>query len=289
MDAYNRYVLGNNEFMYCYASYDHSPDVPLHIQDYGYEIFFFLEGNATFSVDGNIYELKPYDVLFVNMRELHAPIFRKPSSYVRKVIIFNPSFLSEFISNDFNPFKIFEARLPGTNNKIEASQVIENGIDRLIDIIEELVEENAPDCNALVKAYMLILVSKMNKLLKVSDKMHESNRHISNIIKYINEHLEEDLSYKSLSGIAYLNPNYLYRLFKEETGFTLHDFITSKRIIKAKELLVNNMAMDEIAKQTGFNDYSNFYRTFKKVTGVSPRDFTKHILSGYKDYERSHY
>ena len=63
------------------------------------------------------------------------------------------------------------------------------------------------------------------------------NYRVSGLISYINEHLCEDLSIRSLSALNCVSPYHMMRIFKEETGYTIGNYITEKRLLKARSLL----------------------------------------------------
>lgn len=63
------------------------------------------------------------------------------------------------------------------------------------------------------------------------------------------------------------------RTFKQQIGYTVGEYITTKRILLAKELMLNGMYASNAALESGFLDYSNFYRAFKHTTGMSPYDY----------------
>ena len=69
-----------------------------------------------------------------------------------------------------------------------------------------------------------------------------------------------------------MNANYLGQLFKRETGKTYSAYVTELRIEKAKEMLVSgDLSINEIAVTLGFNDYFYFLKTFKRVSGYTPK------------------
>lgn len=73
-----------------------------------------------------------------------------------------------------------------------------------------------------------------------------------------------------------MNPSYLSRKFKEETGFTLTDFINKKRIDEAKIFLnKGDISITDIAFMVGFNDINYFSKVFKKWTTLTPTEFKK--------------
>lgn len=110
--------------------------------------------------------------------------------------------------------------------------------------------------------------------LQKSEQKKRADNMISFIQDFIVNHLGEDLSLVRLSEQVYLNPSYLSRIFKQETKRNLTEFIDAARIQKAKELLVNeNMRINEIARQVGYETATSFTRFFKNLTGCSPQEF----------------
>ena len=72
----------------------------------------------------------------------------------------------------------------------------------------------------------------------------------------------------------FVNKYYLSHTFKKSTGFTVVEYITHKRIIWAMDLLTVGQPALEVAHTVGFSDYSTFYKAFKKITGISPREYS---------------
>lgn len=94
------------------------------------------------------------------------------------------------------------------------------------------------------------------------------------IIDYIDHHFSEELNRKLLSDLVFISPDHLARLFKQETGKTLINYITDKRIEEAKKLLSTSQAtVYLIADQVGYDNYSYFSKIFKKITGLTPLEY----------------
>lgn len=110
-----------------------------------------------------------------------------------------------------------------------------------------------------------------------SEKLERTNQVVDTLHRYVEEHLDEDLSLTTLSEIVYLNPYYMSRLYKQITGVNLPDYITEERIRKAKELVAaTHLKMHEIARVVGFESPAYFTRIFKKKTGFTPQEYRDH-------------
>ncbi|MBB6694057.1 response regulator [Cohnella xylanilytica] len=91
---------------------------------------------------------------------------------------------------------------------------------------------------------------------------------------YIRERLAEVISREDIAGHVYLNPDYLTRVFKKETGLSISDYLLQQRLGIAAELLANtDLSVGAIAARIGYANFSHFSRIFKKYMGVNPLDY----------------
>ena len=95
------------------------------------------------------------------------------------------------------------------------------------------------------------------------------------VLHYINEHYTESLSLKELCNHFNMSESSLSHEFSNYSNKGVYEYILYKRIIRAKELLFTDMNLTQIALECGFNDYSNFLRAFKKLSGCSPKEYKK--------------
>jgi len=104
--------------------------------------------------------------------------------------------------------------------------------------------------------------------------MCNTNKVISNINKYIEENLQDDISLVRLAEIVHFNPSYLSRLYKQTTGKTLSEYIKEVKIKKAMEMLKQDeIKIYEIADSIGFKNPSYFTRFFKSITNMTPQEY----------------
>ncbi len=249
------------------------PYIP-HFHD-SYEIFYFLEGEGEYIVEGKRYPLAPGDIIITNPRELHSPVIRS-DVYHRITIAIHPLYLSGFITKDYNPFNGFASRPLADQNRIPADVVQSHGLAREIETIGAYYTATNPCRDAMIKAHLLILLESINRIISVS-KLSFANERIQNIVHYINDHLAEKITLASIAEAFYINKHHLSHTFHDRMGMTLTDYITSKRIQHALELLADSAPLLDIALAVGFSDYAGFYRAFTKLIGTSPQHFRKSI------------
>lgn len=117
-------------------------------------------------------------------------------------------------------------------------------------------------------------------LLKIYSKV-EIPKRINNetalqLQQYIDNHIESNLSIKTLSNYVFRSPSQTIRIFKKEYGITPYDYLLSKKIETAKLLLINtNMPIKQIALKLKFADEHYFSNYFKSKTGNAPIRFRK--------------
>ncbi len=100
------------------------------------------------------------------------------------------------------------------------------------------------------------------------------NYHLNKISIYINDNYQNAITLNDLSTSFGLNPAYLCRLFKKETGHTFTEFLNNIRIEKSIELLLTtNQSISQVGTAVGFNSQSYYCRQFKKLIGISPSEY----------------
>ncbi|HYH05157.1 MAG TPA: response regulator [Bacillota bacterium] len=128
-----------------------------------------------------------------------------------------------------------------------------------------------------------------NKLIFFKEYFSENDAdgktdYIARAIQYIQNHYMEDLAIKEVADFLHLSEGYLSKLFKNETGYTFVDYLTNYRMKKACKLLtVPTVKIYEIAEQVGYKDQRYFSLLFKKITGMTPKEFKERKVSINKE------
>lgn len=100
------------------------------------------------------------------------------------------------------------------------------------------------------------------------------NRNVAEVVcRYIAEHLENELRRDELAEAVHLNPDYMARLFKKETGINLKDYIIQQKMQEARSLLhTTNLPVSLIAAKVGYSNFAHFSASYKKVYNRSPQE-----------------
>ena len=93
------------------------------------------------------------------------------------------------------------------------------------------------------------------------------------VLRYILDHLGEELTVESLSKRFFISRYYLMHRFKAVTGYTVHQYISQKRLLRAGELIRAGVPVMKAAEQAGFPEYSTFLRAFQNTFHTSPKNF----------------
>lgn len=108
----------------------------------------------------------------------------------------------------------------------------------------------------------------------LSDHDTSKNRYISNAISYIEENYQKDIAIGDICKKLLISESYLTKLFRECTGYSFIDYLTYCRMKKACELLKDeSIKIYAVAEQVGYRDQRYFSVLFKKIVGLTPKQF----------------
>ena len=117
---------------------------------------------------------------------------------------------------------------------------------------------------------------KEEKIRSYKDICNISSKPARKAVGYINKHFKEDFSVDDIADALFLNKSYLMRVFKEQTGVTLLQFLNITRCEAAKKLLEEtDLCIESIAYDVGYVTASHFTRVFKNVVGVIPSKYRR--------------
>lgn len=234
-----------------------------HYHDF-YKVLFFLKGDVSYIIEGKNYELKPYDIVLVSQNEIHKPIVSGDSEYERIVL-----YISEgFFQNDIRLMKcFFEASTEHTGVMRLPTQDTERILELLLNAEKRLSE------GYYGELYGRLLVTEA--LARMNESVSKNgftfggsvvfNAKIVDACEYIKGNLKGDLSIDSLAERFFISKYHFMRLFKEQTGYPVHQYILEKRLLYTKYLTERGEKVTQACLEAGFKDYSTYLKAKKKA------------------------
>lgn len=271
LDSY----FSNPDWVICFEHKKNQiPAMDFHLHE-RFEIYFFISGNVNYFIDRKVYPLKYGDLLVMNNHEIHKPSFLDDSPYERMVVHFDPSVTQIFQPHHGKLLDCFINRPSGEQNRVSLNEVQTQEIKVLFKRLEKHQDDPSEYGKILKLTSFLELLVYVNRLFEgpPQEEISHIPEKLAPILNHIDNNLKSDLSLEALEKKFFINASYLSRLFKKCVGSSIHEYIVYKRISKAKELLAKGLDASEICSLCGFNDFSNFSRTFKRTVGITIREF----------------
>ena len=261
----------------------HLKDTRAQKLDYHYHEFdkliLLLGGKVTYVVEGVTYFLQPWDVLLVQHSLIHKPIIDPAEPYERVVVWLDRTWLSERSDPGERLDACFDTVRERGFHLLRTDGARRLEYMRTIQRLEEALHSKEFGAGWLADSLCQQLLIGVNREVLASRTAAEApdsyrvDPKMEEILQYIVHHLDEDLSVDSLSKRFYLSRYYLMHRFKAVTGFTVHQYISQKRLLLAGELIRQGVPVMKAAEQAGFAEYSTFLRAFQNTFHMSPREF----------------
>ncbi len=272
----------------CFQTLSDKCEVQIHLHDI-YEIYQAISPNIRYFVEGHSYRMKPGDLVITSTSEIHRPMTVDENPYERRIIQFKPSLINTYNDLDYNPLDIFTDRTSGTSNIISLSDEDKHMFDCSYHDMARLISEGS-DKNLyksrLILTDLLVMIEGLYKQTSTKSATITVDPRIEKVIAHLDNHFVKSFNLDGLAKTFIMDKYYLSHLFKENTGFTLMDYIQSKRIQLAKSLMAKvandheaHLSINEIANECGYEDYSNFFKTFKKLVNQSPKQYMSSLSS----------
>lgn len=225
------------------------------------ELLLFVKGDAEYNIDGNIYNLNSYDLLFIPSAIYHYLILNTSSPYENYVLKFQSSFLSSKLYE-----KIFSA--PFILN-IKNDPILCNCFSMFDYYYEMFSHIDFYECSACLLKELLIYCSYKTKDSLSSDKYTDSL--VKKAIIFISDNIRKPLNSSIIAKHFMVSKSHFQNSFSKVMHIGIKQYINQKKIYAAQIDLQNGSSPQEVAEKYCFNNYSSFYRQYKKIIGSSPR------------------
>lgn len=251
--------------------------------DYHYHEFdkliLFLGGKVSYTIEGVTYFLKPWDILLVQHNMIHKPEIDPSEPYERVVIWLGREWLASRSDSDAVLDSCFDSARQQGFHLLRTDAERRLYYMQTIQQLEEAMRSGEFGAKRLADVLcQQILIGVNRDVLRFRTAQEEKDSYrldpkMEEVIRYIAAHLSEELSVDILAKEFFLSRYYLMHRFKAITGYTLHQYISQKRLLLAGELIRQGTPVMKAAEQAGFAEYSTFLRAFQNTFHMSPREF----------------
>lgn len=259
--------------------------------DYHYhefcKVLLLVQGSGGYYVDGQRYHLQSGDIVLIGSRSIHRPELDSQAPYERIILYISP----EYLQKESTPLCSLLSLFSGERGHVlRLKEGRRQKIFQMAAALEQDLEGEEYGREILSNTGMLRLLVEIGRNMTRTDVFGPSpvmprNERILEILRYIDSHLAEELDTESLAKVFFISKHHMMRLFRRETGMTIHQYITQKRLIHARELMDSGMRATEACYHSGFHSYSSFTRAYNKHIGTTPTGRADTSSAPEEDFE----
>ena len=242
------------------------------------EFVYIKSGTVTHKIDDKEYKLSHGDLIIIDYGQVHSFLPTPKVDYVN--ILLDPNFFSEELMDidSISQLLMYDMFEEFFGMELESKQCVHFGkkyrkdVDFLINqMIREFTDKKV-GYKSVLKGSMRILLSWILR----ETNFKENSEVIDDIIEYINVNYSKKLDLHEIASRYFYNPSYFSRLIKEKMGKSFSEYVKEKRIMNAREMLINsNKKIDDIIYSVGYNDKKLFYKHFDEYFKMSPGEYRK--------------
>ena len=233
------------------------------------------------------YSLSKRDIAVIPPHAIGRTVIKNPEHYKRIVVNISQHLMSDF---EYSSLKMKENWV---HQKTQGSRVLHldaENFQQIISLFDQISEkiENGKENYSFTLQYLLfqvlqIIFDPSSSNLDLSKKRVLDQR-LASILEYIEVHLvDTDLSLENVSDYFHLNKFHFSHYFKKKMNLPFYRYVLLKRLSLALVMIKQNqLTIEQIALKCGYNDYSSFYRSFKKEYKISPKKLQKEYVNNFK-------
>ena len=274
MEKYNKRGYLNSDFKLFHLTDAVQKEFAFHYHEF-HKITIFISGNVQYYVEGKTYLLKPYDIVLVNRGDIHRVQADPSVPYERIIVYISPAFIDAYHTEEYYLSYCFKKAKKEGSNVLRIPSLEKSSLFKIANRLEQSFADTEYAGSLYRQVLFLEFMIHLNRAA-MKDRIEfldnaMCNEKVVDILHYINSHLTEPLTIDHLSRTFYISKYYMMRLFKSETGYTIGSYITCRRLLLARELILGGTPVTQACFLCGFQDYSTFSRAYKAQFHEPPR------------------
>ena len=235
------------------------------------KLVILLSGRTEYLVEDQRYELQPGTVLLVRHHSIHKALIDRSEPYERIIIYLDRAYF-ERVMPGAGLMDCFDQADRHRRYLLTAAPEQWEELRGALAAVEKTEGDSRFGARAMAEAQIIQLLIQINRLHEAAPEHAEGamDPKIRQVLSYINENFQRELSVEQLAEQIYMSRYHFMRLFKAQTGSTVHAYIRQKRLMNAARLIRDGVPAAKAAELSGYGDYSAFHRAFKESFGLSP-------------------
>lgn len=226
-----------------------------------YILIYSIDGKGTIEVEGEVYSIEKSEVFCIPCMKGHRYYADENDPWSILWV--------HFKGENTGYFPIQEPHIVNINSRNSDSRLI-----MLFNLLFRVLKRNYTLGNFIYISQVLSLILSEVYFREKVDESSVQDRHVTMVIRFMYENLTRSLTLNELSDKVQLSRSYLNSIFKTQTGRSPMEFFIHLKMQEACKLLKNtNMYIYEVSSSLGYEDQYYFSRIFKKVVGISPKDY----------------
>ena len=216
-----------------------------------------------------------HDIVLVNAGEVHKPILNDDSIYERIIIYVSPQLIDDYVSKGYDLACCFKQAYANQSHVLRLAATKGSRLADTIKGLDSTLRETNEYANELYqKLLFLEFLIQLNRITLHGGieyiNTFSSNKKIVEILDFLNKNLTNRISIDELADKFYMSRYHLMHTFKEETGCTIGSYITTKRLLLARDMIRDGSSVSAACDACGFGSYSSFIRAYRKQFHSTP-------------------
>ena len=251
-------------------------EIEYHVHSFD-KLLVFFRGDIRYSVGGKTYALLPEDVILVPAGTPHKVTpGQRGDGYSRLVVYLSPAYLRSLQEGESSLRDCFCRAEELHLHVLRGRETGDTSLTGLAGALRDTVREDDRERfgalyrQALLQQFLILLDRRLGGSGMLWVDADRCNQKVADIIRYINSDPTSPISIDSLAEKFYLSKYHMMRQFKAETGYTIGGYITQKRLLRARALLIAGESVTKTCLDAGFRDHSTFFRAYRQMFGEAP-------------------
>lgn len=229
----------------------------------GCEFLYFLNGEADFVINASTYHMKKRDFLLIHPGDYHHLIPTSSVPYERICMHFSENVIPKNLLSLLSQLKsVYHIHKHSTIDNIFSSLLLANNDNNYTE----------QDMRFLIEQNIGVILTHLKYLQEESLVPTETNQLINDIIDYIDANIETNMNIDVLSKRFFKSPSWIAHNFANTLKIPIQQYINNRKIVYAEALILNGAQPTKVASRLGFNNYSTFFKAYRKFLGKSPME-----------------